>query len=499
MSIKYIQLLPCTLEAFLNTTDVSFDVAGFIYNDGVTTVAPTDIGDVCYATIEPNTERAELVSFTIGSVTAAGVATLTVTRGLSQKSPYGTGGATFTHQAGSNFVISNNPGLLNHFAAKDNDEAITGDWTVPTPAGVNSVTPKTYVDTLDGANVKKTGAQTVAGVKTFNSLPKVPTDTPTDNAEVISKSHLDSVAVTKTGDQTIAGVKTFSSAPKVPDATAADEPMTKGQHDADVSAASAVASPTVRGSAKLDIVADAPLDPEVLTATADRVAAIGGANTTPGVGNEFVTKNDLSDDTFLFPRVTTFTAPGTWTWTKNAGLKYVVVELVGPGGGAEGNGTTTPQGSDGTSTSFGAHLSATGGEGGGKSGSPGVGSGGDINTYGGSSNEVLQTSNTDNSSPGGSSHFDGGGRINFSGTGYAGLYGSGGGASNHFIAGGTSNRYAQGGHAGGYSRKVILASALGATETVTVGAGGAGGAAGTNGVSGGAGGNGFVTITEYYS
>lgn len=42
----------------------------------------------------------------------------------------------------------------------------------------------------------------------------------------------DAEVVKLTGAQTVAGVKTFSSAPKVPDGAAADEPATKGQLDA---------------------------------------------------------------------------------------------------------------------------------------------------------------------------------------------------------------------------------------------------------------------------
>lgn len=57
--------------------------------------------------------------------------------------------------------------------------------------------------------------------------------------------------------------------------------------------------------------------------------------------------------------------------------------------------------------------------------------------------------------------------------------GGGGGARGGGLQGGA------GGGAGGYARKLILASALGATETVTIGAGGAGGG---NGPSGGTGG-----------
>lgn len=109
------------------------------------------------------------------------------------------------------------------------------------------------------------------------------------------------------------------------------------------------------------------------TRTKDALAAF---NSTPSSSNPFITKTDLGDPTLLPPQVVVFTSSG--TWTKDTGLKYVVVEVVGGGGG-----------------------------------------------------------------------------------GAAGSFEGGGGA-------------------GGYSRKTILASILGATETVTVGAGGATEVAGSN-------------------
>ena len=293
MSIKYIQLPVCKLEAFTAAATTSFDASGFLYNDGTTAVAAADIGDVCFATLEPKTAREELISFTIASVTAGGVATLTVTRGLSQKSPYGTGGASFDHEAGSDLTISNNPGLFDKLTAKANDETITGSWAFPaTPTTTTNPVTKGHFD--DNA-VIDTGAQTIAGVKTFTSPITIPDGVA--DTDAISKLQnetytggLDAANVKKTGDQTIAGVKTFTSSPVVPDATAANQPYTKGQHDADAVASSAVASPTVRGSSKLDIVADAPLDPEVLTATADRAAAMLGNDGTPSATNTFVTE-----------------------------------------------------------------------------------------------------------------------------------------------------------------------------------------------------------------
>lgn len=59
----------------------------------------------------------------------------------------------------------------------------------------------------------------------------------------------------------------------------------------------------------------------------------------------------------------------------------------------------------------------------------------------------------------------------------------GGGGGSGASAAGTANA-AGGGGAGGYSRKLVLAAALGATETVTIGAGGAAGSGGAGGTGG---------------
>jgi hypothetical protein len=228
--------------------------------------------------------------------------------------------------------------------------------------------------------------------------------------------------------------------------------------------------------------------------------ALDNVNNAVSSTNPLLTQDDITDESvFKSPEIVQFTSSG--TWTKDAGLKYVIVEVVGGGGGAEGNGLTTPAGSAGGTTSFGSHCSATGGDGGGNgnSANAGTGSSGDINADGGMAEGVSQTDSSGIASTGGDSHFSGGGALNDGAGGSDGKYGAGGGSSDDYSSGSSSNRAGQGGHAGGYSRKLILASALGATETVTVGAGGNGGAAGANGYAGGDGGDGIVIVTEYYS
>ena len=89
-----------------------------------------------------------------------------------------------------------------------------------TPTSSGDAATKGYVDsnitTLSGTCVKLSGAQTVAGVKTFSSSPVVPA--PTNNTDASTKKYVDdsittlsNACVKLSGTQTITGAKTFSS------------------------------------------------------------------------------------------------------------------------------------------------------------------------------------------------------------------------------------------------------------------------------------------------
>jgi hypothetical protein len=222
------------------------------------------------------------------------------------------------------------------------------------------------------------------------------------------------------------------------------------------------------------------------TRTRDALSG-GGALGIPSTSNKFTTQEFIS--TANPATVQVFTASG--TWTKPAGLKYAIVEVVG--GGQGGGGQSQEAGNAGGTTSFGSIISATGGD----SGVGGVGSSGDINVGGGDG--AIQPHGTGSGAvggSGGSSVLGGGGRgtsgstAGLNGKNYGGGGGGGGSSSSGAIGGG-------GGGAGGYSRKLVLASALGSTETVTIGAGGTGTT--NSGRTGGNGAPGVCIVTEYYS
>lgn len=176
--------------------------------------------------------------------------------------------------------------------------------------------------------------------------------------------------------------------------------------------------------------------------------------------------------------VQTFTSSG--TWNKPAGVKFVVVELVGGGGGggggqsggnmsggggggggysrklilaaslgasetvtigAAGNGGAAGNnGTSGGTTSFGTHCSATGGANGvaaGNGGQGGIGSSGTFNTRGQSgSTGIFVSASTQGGGTGGGSFFGGGGTGSQAGGAYGG--GGGGGAGSGAAGGGAS-------------------------------------------------------------
>lgn len=98
-------------------------------------------------------------------------------------------------------------------------------------AGVMTATDKQILDNLnngDDAAVRITGEQTVAGIKTFSSIPEGPSSDPTTDNQLARKKYVDDLDahnVKLTGDQTIADVKTFSSIPVGP----ASNPTTDNQ------------------------------------------------------------------------------------------------------------------------------------------------------------------------------------------------------------------------------------------------------------------------------
>lgn len=174
MSSKFLQLQPLKLAGSgITATATSIIVDSCAFPDG-TLVTSSELGTTNYGTLEPNTAREEIFSFTGITQNADGTATLTgVTRGLQFGSPYTADTALRqSHAGGTTVVVSNNPQMYEDLISFDNDETVTGEFTFP--AGGDT-------------NAPKSGTSYSA---------------PTNDLEYASKKYIDNIAIAGSPDMT---------------------------------------------------------------------------------------------------------------------------------------------------------------------------------------------------------------------------------------------------------------------------------------------------------
>lgn len=148
----------------ISVSETSIIIKNFSLDD--VELAMTDFGSIAYGTLEPNTEREEIISWTGITQNGNDTATLTgVTRGLKKKAPYDQD-LTLRKQHGGNtpLVISNNPQVYDKFTSKLNDESIEGVYTfsqLPRKSGSTTATLGNELVTLDQLNATSLGTATV--------------------------------------------------------------------------------------------------------------------------------------------------------------------------------------------------------------------------------------------------------------------------------------------------------------------------------------------------
>ena len=177
---------------------------------------------VYFLTIDRNNSKKEYIKCTL-----TGTA-LTSIQSISRQGAL-TSGCVREHRVGANVIISDFASL-----SKIND-LLTGvtNFDSGTPLGYdgtasittdNQLATKKYVNdednlidtniaTLDAQNVKITGDQTVAGIKTFSSSPIIPT--PTTSTQAANKAYADGLAIAGSPDSstTVKGIGRVSVAP----------------------------------------------------------------------------------------------------------------------------------------------------------------------------------------------------------------------------------------------------------------------------------------------
>ena len=208
-------------------------------------------------------------------------------------------------------------------------------------------------------------------------------------------------------------------------------------------------------------------------------------------------------------------AAASGTYTTPANVRYLKIKMSGAGGGGAGGGTSGGPGGNGAnggSTTFGSSLiTCNGGDGanaggnkGGNGGTVTINSPGNaivaISGGGGGTTSQQGSSGTSifNGSNGGVNPFGGSNGAVWASSGQNGSDDTGaGGSGGSMTTNGTANSFAgSGGGAGGYAEVYIYSPS--ATYSYSIGAGGTGGTAGTNGAAGGGGGGGVLIIEEFY-
>jgi hypothetical protein len=144
----------------VTATATSIGLTAFITPDG-TKITGSELATVNYGTLEPGTDKEEIISFTGVTQNVDGTATLTgVTRGLKFSTPYTADSALrYSHAGNTIFVLSNNPQVYETLVDRLNP---TADDSY-TPTSGQNLTTYDFVTTREGY---WTGA-----VATFSALP----------------------------------------------------------------------------------------------------------------------------------------------------------------------------------------------------------------------------------------------------------------------------------------------------------------------------------------
>lgn len=133
MSIKYVQSNTLYLAGsgvIIGATTVTLTTLTDIYANVLTMAA---FGSKGYITLEPDTTNEEAATFTGITANTNGTYTLTGVQTTLAQSPYTeSSGLIRQHSGGTKVVITDNVAFWNTFTNKQNNEVITGLWTVPT-------------------------------------------------------------------------------------------------------------------------------------------------------------------------------------------------------------------------------------------------------------------------------------------------------------------------------------------------------------------------------
>jgi len=554
-----------TLQSSISSTQTTITLTSFkvpVSGDDFTMALMNT--DIAYGTIAPRTSQSEFISFTGITQNADGTATLTgVTRGLNKTSPY-TEDTDFKlpHAGASQFILSDAPQVFNQYAALQNDNTWTGRQQFPTggtasaaivgatyaaPVLDNEVATKKYIDDI-AISGSPDATTTVKGILQLSTQAQLLAKTATGSTGAALAVTPDIMPSTLLSDyKADTGAANAYVITPIPAITA----YTAGQIFS-FKAANANTTTSTLNVNGLGVKTINKAGGATVLASGD--IAAGMIVVVEYDGTNFIMLNPVANaptTAQLTTDVQIFSTPGSTSWTKPSGAKWVEVTVIGSGGagggnstggltgggggggygvkrfaasalgstetvlvGAGGTGVAGTSGNAGNPSAFGTTvlLRATGGAGGTSGSAAGGTANGDryfSGGVGGAANGGAGVDTAVDPSPrgGGAGAYDSGTPTNSKAGGNGGAFitnyvkagGAGGaaGVNNGVAASATNTGLIYGGvGGGGAGYNGIGTNTGGAGGAGNLGSGGGGAAGPTN--AGGAGGDGMVVVVTYF-
>ncbi len=159
---QFVQARKTTLYTPVSSTETSEIVLSELVDIYGNELSMSDFGTTMYLTINPGGDSEEIISVTGFTRNSDDTVTLDtgITRALKAVSDYTAGGTASAHSSGTTVVVSNNPQLYNAILA---------------------------------VMVNNFGNETIAGVKTFSSVPKTSGGDPVADNDLARKNYVDGV------------------------------------------------------------------------------------------------------------------------------------------------------------------------------------------------------------------------------------------------------------------------------------------------------------------
>lgn len=275
MTFKVNTIPPKRLAETIDASATTFQISDILGFDGVDLTSAT-IGDTLYGSFQ-DTSGTILELFKIDTSTIASASITMSKRGLQFNED-----GTETEVAANKLLWIKNQTIIN---LGTNPPALF----------------KRFVD--------KVTDETVAGVKTFSSIPVLPASNPSTGNQATRKTYVDTQdatlqtnidgKVSLTGNETVAGIKTFSSSPVVPTGGSGTQAANATDIANAITGASGTATNLVNGTLKLSVAAASAPDPIAVgdndprVPTQDENDALDGTGT-PSSSNKYVTNDTLT-------------------------------------------------------------------------------------------------------------------------------------------------------------------------------------------------------------